>query len=170
MIHLYGTSLLRDKFSNFVATEAVVVKVGTDGTPARLCSRTGMASSTDVHMRLVEARGADGRRLSMFPELSSPSCAKTAGVLSTIPVSDLLIRELTASEGFKALLVSCDGCNANLAALRLLSSELQIHPTLLVLPVICASHGVNNSAKWGMGNFGYGSSETDDIVIFLSSL
>ena len=159
MIHLYGTSLLRGQFSKFVATVAVVVKVGTDGTPARLCSGRGMSTSTYIHMGLVEARGADGQRLSMFPEISAPSSAKTAGFLSAIPGPDLFIRELTAPDGFKVLLVSCDGCNTNLAALRLLASELQIYPTLLILPVICASHGVNNSAKWGMGNFGYGSSE-----------
>ena len=90
-------------------------------------------------------------RASMFPELSAPSTSKTSGILSTIPTSCLFLEDFAASPGFKVLLVSCDGCNTNLAALRMRTSELQSMPMLLVIPVICTAHAVNNSIKWGLG-------------------
>ena len=96
----------------------------------------------------------------MYPELSAPSNGKTSGILSTIPRSSRSIEDLMSSSGFKILLISCDGRNTNLAALRLLTSELQSMPMLLVLPLICTARGVRNSTKWGLGDCSYGSSIT----------
>ena len=129
-----------------------------------------MGSSIGDHLRLVEAMGADGRRLSMCRETSAPSCPKTPGAIPTIHVSDLFIIDLMAPDGFKVRLLSFGGRNAKLAVSRLLGIEIQVYTTLLGLPVICASHGLNNSAKWGAGNFGYGSSKTAVIVISYNSV
>lgn len=79
------------------------------------------------------------------------------GILSTIPLSDLFIDRFVAQPVFKAPLVYCDGTNSNLAALRMLRSELEVHRMLLVVPIICAAHALNNSVSWGLGDFAYGS-------------
>ena len=38
----------------------------------------------------------------------------------------------------------------------MLVAELQVFPSLIVLPSICSSHTLSNATRWGLGDFPYG--------------
>ena len=59
--------------------------------------------------------------------------------------------------GFRFLMVSCDGINTNRAAARILPTELHPRKTLLCLMRVFEAHTINNSSKWGLGCYAYGS-------------
>ena len=161
---------MREKFGSFVEEKALVMTVSLDSTQMRLCESQGTARSMDIHARYVGARASDGERMSYFPELCKPTSAKASGILSTIPIEELFIDRFVARPGFKILLVYCDGTNSNLAALRMLCSELEVHKTLLVVPIICAAHALNNSVQWGLGDFAYGSSCKCSMLVSVENL
>ena len=90
------------------------------------------------------------------PELSAPHNSTAAGALSSIPIKDLFIEELTSRPGFRVLLLTMGGIPTNKAAARMLVSELQIYPDLLVLTSLCSSQMVCNATRWGLGIFPHG--------------
>ena len=96
--------------------------------------------------------------MTYYPELFAPENSKTSGILAGLAVADLFIDEFVSNTGFKVLMLYCDGASANLAALRMLCTELNAHKTLLVVPIVCAAHALNNAVIWGLGSFRYGSS------------
>ena len=53
--------------------------------------------------------------------------------------------------------ITSDGTNSNRAAIRMMTSELQKWPKLLVFTSICSARGVNNASRWGLGDYPYGS-------------
>ena len=114
------------------------------------------AANVDVYTRTILAHNANGESLRSFPILSRPQSSNASGILSTIPISELYIDDLTSTPGFKLLLINCDGANTNRKAVRMLMSELQPRRELLTVVIFCAAHGLNNAVRWGLGVFGYG--------------
>ena len=124
----------------------------------RLFREDQRAATKEVYARTLTAKSADGESCEILPELTCPENSKTSGVLASIPVKDLFIEDLMGSRpGFRFLMVSCDGINTNQSAIRLLFTELHPRKTLLCLMHVCEAHTINNSAKWGLGYFTYGS-------------
>ena len=59
--------------------------------------------------------------------------------------------------GFKTIVLNCDGPNGNKAAIRILTSDLQIYDRLLIFANICSARSINNSDKLGLRDYSYGS-------------
>ena len=97
-----------------------------------------------------------GETMHFYPRIALPAACNAAGILGTIPISSLFVKELTASPGFKMIMVNMDGAATNKAALRMLRTELQRYEQLIVAPVLCSAHSMNNAVKWGLGTFPYG--------------
>ena len=114
------------------------------------------AANLDVYVRTILAYNANGDSLRSFPVLSRPPSSNASGILSTIPINELFLDELTSTPGFKLLLINCDGANTNKKAVRMLMSELQPRRELLSVVIFCAAHGLNNAVRWGLGLFSYG--------------
>ena len=122
----------------------------------RIFTQNRRAGDEEVHVRAIDAYACGGKTMTLFPELLLPSSKSASGVLSTIPMHKLFIEDLVSSGTFKTVIFSCDGTNANRAAIRMMTSELQKHGNLLIFTSICNSHAINNAAKWGLGNYPYG--------------
>ena len=91
----------RQKFTRFVREKAVLLQVCTDSTPMRLSTGPlGNATSVEVYVRTIFAQVSDGEEMKFTPEISSPINSTAAGVLSTIPLSELFIQGLTSRPGF----------------------------------------------------------------------
>ena len=71
-------------------------------------------------------------------------------------MGQLFIEDLVASGEFVSVIFSCDGTNANRAAIRMITRELQNYDKLLLFTIICNAHGVNNAGRCGLGNYTYG--------------
>ena len=126
-----------------------------DGAPMRLFADS-RAANVDVYTRTILARNANGDSLRSFPVLPRPPSSNASGILSTIPINELYLDELTSTPGFKLLLINCDGANTNRKAVRMLMIELQPMRELLTVVMFCAAHGLNNAVRWGLGLFSYG--------------
>ena len=116
----------------------------------------GRSANVEVYGMTLVARNSLGETQRSYPVLSHPPASDAAGVLSTMPIKSLFIDELLSKPGFKLLLLNCDGANTNRKAVRMIMAELQPKRDLLVLVNFCASHGVNNAVRWGLGQFSYG--------------
>ena len=156
-MHLYMRETTKEIFTRFVAEKAVVVQLSFDSTPMRL-STTGLGNTkaVEVYVRHITARSADGEEMKYIPEVSVPANSSSAGVASTIKVEDLFIEEFTRRPGFRVLLINADAIPTNKAAVRMLVAELQVSPSLIVLPSICSSRTLSNATRWGLGDFPYG--------------
>lgn len=155
-IYLYGHDLLTAQFIEFLRTEDLVLVISFDSTPMRIFSEDRRAGSVEVFAVSLEARGIGGKTIRLFPKLRLPATKSAAWILSVLSKDDMFITQFVESGAVKILMLNCDGANANKAAIRLLTSELSIYPNLLVLSNICAAHTINNSSKWGLGDFPYG--------------
>ena len=116
----------------------------------------GNTKAVEVYVRLITARSEDGEEMKYLPEVSSPANSPSAGVASTIKVADLFIEEFARRPGFRVLLIDADAAPTNKAAIRMLVAELQVSPSLIVIPSICSSHTLSNATRWGLGDFPYG--------------
>ena len=123
-IYDYGTSYLEDEFAAFVSQKAVILSVSLDGTAMRLM-QGGRASNAEVYVVALTSRSASGESISMCPRVVLPSSRNAAGILGTIPISSLFIKELTSTPGFKMVFVIMDSAVTNKAALRMLRTEIQ---------------------------------------------
>ena len=151
------TEVSRGQFALFVKNKATILQVSSDSTPMRLStSPIGSAGSLEVYARSITARAPDGEEMKYIPELILPVNSTAAGVMSSIMIKDLFIEELMSRPGFRVLLLVMDGIPTNRAAARMLVSELQIYPELLVLTSLCTSHTLSLGTKWGLGTFPYG--------------
>ena len=92
----------------------------------------------------------------MGPAVALPSSCGAGGLLSAIPVYSRFVMELTASPGFKMLIVSMDAAATNKAALRTLRDVLHRREQLWIVPLLRNAHAENNAPKWGLGAFPYG--------------
>ena len=135
--------------------KAVILSVSLDGTAMRVM-QSGRASKAEVYVIALQARSASGETMHFYPRIALPAACNAAGILGTIPISSLFVKELTASPGFKMIMVNMDGAATNKAALRMLRTELQRYEQLIVAPVLCSAHSMNNAVKWGLGTFPYG--------------
>ena len=154
-IYEYGTSYLEAEFGAFVSQKAVILSASLGGTGMRVM-QGGRASNAEVYVVALQARSPSGETMNMYPMAVLPNSRNAAGILGTIPISNLFIKELTSTPWFKMVFVSMDAAATNKAALRMLRTELQRHEQLLVIPTTCNAHMVNNAAKWGRGTFPYG--------------
>ena len=155
-IYRYGAEYLDVMFAEFVKAEAVALAAGFDSTPMRIFTG-GCAASFEIYVKSLEAMSADGKRMVTYPTVSQPECSKVSGLLSTIPLPELHIDDLLDGQGFRFLLLKSDGANVNRSAIKMLTAELQNRKELLVAPVLCIAHALNNSSIWGLGDFPFGS-------------
>ena len=148
---------IKGEFARFVAEKAVVPQLPFDSTPTRL-SATGYGNekSVDVYVRPLTDRSEQGGEMKYIPEVRVPANSSTAGVASTIKVADLFVEEFTRRPGSRVLLINADAVPTNKAAIRMLVSELQIPPAVIVLPSVCSSRTLSNGARGGFGYFPYG--------------
>ena len=116
----------------------------------------GRSANVEVYGRTLLARNSIGESQRLYPVLSQPPASDASGVLSAIPTGALFLDELTSTQGFKMLLINCDGANTNHKAVRMLMAELQPRKDLLVVVNYCSAHGLNNAVRWGLGLFSYG--------------
>ena len=119
----YGAELLDGGFINFLREEAATLSASLDGTPMRI-SNDGQASSVEVYVRSLEARGSTGKSAVTYPFLIRPRSSKASGVLTAIPIKKLHLEDLLPNGGFRFLIIKCDGANTNRAAVKMLMSEL----------------------------------------------
>ena len=146
-----------EAFEKFVVGHATVIFLSFDGTPTRLYRDDAKAGNLNVYVGTLTAYAPNGESRSLQPELSAPRDSKVSGILSPLQSSQISISDLTEKAGFCVLMISCDSANVNKAALKTLFAALHQKKTLLCVPQFCVLHALNNSTKWGLGTFSYGS-------------
>ena len=154
-IYLYGDDFIRQAFQKFVREEAVVTQLFLDSTPMKVFT-SGRPNSAEVYGILLVATSASGEVRTLPPRLAMPASTKASGVLSAVQLSSLFIDDLMHGGGFRMLFINCDGVNTNRKAVKVMISELQRYPDLLIQLNVCAAHGINNAVRWSLGVFDYG--------------
>ena len=89
--------------------------------------------------------------MSLSPEILLPSSNSADGILPTLPIPELFVEDLLHDGRSKRIVFSCDGANANQAAIRMLTSDLRRNKKLLFTN-ICAAHGSNNAVRWSLAD------------------
>ena len=88
-----------------------------------------------------------------FTGITDTPSSAAAGISIAIQRGGLFIPEMAESGKMGIVIAKCDGPNAKEADLRLIISELQVYPELVIYLHIGSARILNNSVKWCLGDF-----------------